>query len=183
MRASTAACGWVVAASVLALSAVPVPQRPNSQRLSPHETATFQVGGCQIAIIYGRPSKRGRVIWGGLVRWDRWWMPGADEATIISTDHALVIAGLKMPAGQHTFYMWPAEQSSKLIISNETGQFHTVYHPDRDLGRVDLTLKTLATPVEQMTFTAEPRPGGGVLTLSWDDRAYWVAFEVLGTMY
>ena len=95
MRASAAACGWVVAASVLALSAVHVPQRPNSQRLSPHETATFQVDGCHIAITYGRPSKRGRVIWGGLVRWDRWWMPGADEATIVRANAPMASAWRK----------------------------------------------------------------------------------------
>src|SRR5690348_16673075 len=58
-------------------------------RVSPHEIHEFDVGGCHVTINYGRPSKKGRVIWGGLVPWGKWWMPGADEATIITTTKAL----------------------------------------------------------------------------------------------
>src|SRR5262249_18444026 len=107
------------------------------------------------------------------------WMPGADEATIIATDCTLVFDGrLRMPPGAHSLYMWPDEKAPKLIISQETGQFHTVYHPDRDLGRVDYTLRKLSDPVEQMTYVVEPRPGGGLLKLIWDDREYSAGFTV-----
>ena len=51
-------------------------QRPNP--LSPHESATVTVDGARITITYGRPSKRGRKIYGALVPYGRVWMPGAD---------------------------------------------------------------------------------------------------------
>jgi hypothetical protein len=151
-------------------------QRP---RLSPHETHEFTLDGTRITIEYGRPSKRGREIWGALVPFGRWWMPGADEATTITTSRALLVGSLAMPAGAHTLYMLVDEKAPKLIVSKETGQFHTQYHPNLDLGRVDLALTTLADPVEQLTIEVEPRAGGGaVLKLAWDTREYSVPIAV-----
>lgn len=145
-------------------------------RVSPHEIHEFTIDGSNISINYGRPSKRGREIWGSLVPYTRWWMPGADEATIITTEHPLVLGGtLTVPAGRHTIYSQPDPDVMKLIINTQVGQFHTFYSPAMDLGRVDLTLKKLAEPVEQLTFQIDPLPqGGGVLKLIWDDREYSV---------
>jgi hypothetical protein len=159
---------------VLTLPAVA--QRPPA---SPHETHTFTVEGSTISFEYGRPSKRGREIWGGLVAWGRWYMPGADKATIITTQDPLVFAGtLTVPAGQHTLYMLPDPDAPKFIVNKMVGQFHTSYSPAQDLGRVDYSMKKLVEPVERLTYSAEPKPGGGVLKLAWDDREYSVDFSV-----
>lgn len=147
--------------------------------LSPHETHEFEAGGCHVTINYGRPSKRGRVIWGSLVRWDHWWMPGADQATIITTSKPIAFKGLEVPAGDHTLYVLPAEAASDLVVNNQVGQFHTQYDPSRNLGTVRLAMAKLPAPVEQMTFTVEPEgAAGGRLVLSWDDRAYSASFVV-----
>lgn len=62
-----------------------------------------------------------------------------------------------------------------LIVNNQTGQFHTVYHADRDLGRTPMTLTMVDAPVEQLTFRVAPAAaGGGTLTLAWDTREYAV---------
>src|SRR5437870_4937471 len=90
-------------------------QRP---RVSPHEVHSFTIDGSAITFDYGRPSKRGREIWGALVPWGRWWMPGADEATIVTTDATLVLGdALAVPAGRHTLYMWPDPQTPRLIVN------------------------------------------------------------------
>jgi hypothetical protein len=170
-------------ALVVSTAIVGAAQRP---RVSPHEIHEFDASGCHFTINYGRPSKKGRVIWGGLVPSGKWWMPGADEATIITTTKALAFDSVTMPAGEHTLYMWPDDKAPKLIISKEVGQFHTVYHPDRDLGRVDYVLTMIKEPVEQLTYLVEAQPGGpstslrpgGVLKLIWDDREYSAAFTV-----
>lgn len=145
-------------------------------RFSARGTVEATVDGIHVSMEYGRPTKRGRDIWGALVPWGRWWMPGADEATSIVTSGALRLGTLRMPAGTHTIYTLPDPQTFTLIINNQTGQFHTVYHADRDLGRVPMTLRRLPEIVEEMTFAVEPgATGGGVLALRWDDREYSVA--------
>ncbi|MFI5179070.1 MAG: DUF2911 domain-containing protein [Vicinamibacterales bacterium] len=149
-------------------------------RVSPRDTVKAEIEGATISMEYGRPYKRGRVIWGSLEPWNHWWMPGADESTTITTDATVVFAGaVTMPAGVHSIYTLPGPDEFKLIIVNETGLFHTQYHPDRDLGRVNMTLKTLSGPVEQLTFAVESREGGGgTFKLTWDDREYSVPFVI-----
>src|SRR5688572_23877343 len=114
---------WVLVFVLLALTAASVSaQRAQRPPRSPHETVESDVDGCHFAITYGRPSKRERVIWGALVPWGKWWMPGADASTVITTSKAIVLGGLTVPAGSHTIYMWPDEKTPKLIINKETGQ-------------------------------------------------------------
>jgi hypothetical protein len=169
--------GRVCVTSVLILSSWGVAaQRP---RVSPQEIHDFTLAGSTVSFDYGRPSKRGRDIWGALVPWGRWWMPGADEATILTTGVAVVLGdSLTVPSGRHTIYMLPDRSSSTLIINKEVGQFHTRYNPRLDLGRVELNLRMLKEPVEQLTLAVEPRADGQTaLTLRWDDREYWVAIK------
>lgn len=112
---------------VVLTTRVVLTQRP---RVSPRDTVKATVDGGNFTIEYGRPSKRGRVIWGSLVPWNHWWMPGADESSTIVTDATVVFANtLTMPAGTHTIYTLPGENEFKLIISKEVGTFHTQYHP------------------------------------------------------
>jgi len=166
---------------VRSLDGLSQPRRPAGQRASLRETVIGEVDGAHFGIEYGRPSKRGRTIWGALVPWSRWWMPGADEATTFTTSEMIRFGSLTVPAGEYTLYTQPGESSFKLIINTETGQYHTTYSSERDLGRVDMTLAKLPTPVERVTFAIEPRAGGGgVLRLSWDDREYSAAFVVGG---
>lgn len=168
----------MVLIAVIAIS--PRMLRAQRPRVSPRGTVEAKIDGSSISMEYGRPYKRGRVIWGSLVPWNHWWMPGADESTTITTDAALTFAGsLTMPAGVHSVYTQPGPDEFKLIIVNETGLFHTRYPADRDLGRVNMTLKKLTEPVEQLTFIVEPREGGGgTFKLVWDDREYSVPFVV-----
>ena len=167
--------GFVGVLVLAALFAIPLNGQTARVRVSARGTVEAVVDGVSITIEYGRPTKRGRLIWGGLVPWGRWWAPGADESASIVTSGPLDIATLHMPAGTHTIYAMPDANTFLLIINNQTGQFHTVYHPDRDLGRVPTVMTKLDEPVELMTFVVTPHPsGGGSLALRWDDREYAV---------
>ena len=131
---------------------------------SPHETITATVDGAKVSIEYGRPYMRGRKIVGGLVPYGRVWRTGADAATTLTTDAPLNIGGATVPAGKVTLYTLPSAQGWKLIINKQTGQWGTEYNEAQDLARVDLTVKTLTTPVDQFTIKIE----GGLLKLSWE---------------
>ncbi|HET9368943.1 MAG TPA: M28 family peptidase [Vicinamibacterales bacterium] len=152
------------------------PARPALARRSLRDTVIARIGTTRIAIEYGRPSKRGRAIWGSLVPWDREWMPGADEATTLTTNRPIVIGTLEVPAGDHTLYAWPKADEFTLIVNREVGQFHTVYRADRDLGRVPMTMARRSEPVEVMTYEIDP--AANVIKLIWDDREYRVPFAV-----
>ena len=166
----------IVFAAALAISGW-LAEQP-TQRISPHETATYNVAGATISITYGRPSKRGRAIFGSLVPYDQIWMPGADEATIIHTDKPLEISRVVLPAGSYSLYTLPSQKTWKVIINRQTGQFHTVYNADQDLVRADGHTENLTQPIEQLTITAGPSGRGGELRIAWDTLAVTLPFSI-----
>lgn len=150
-----------------------------SQRVSPHESATHVVDGATITMTYGRPSKRGRAIFGALVPFDKIWMPGADEATILQTTTSLQFSDVAIPAGSYSLYALPSTAAWKLIINKQTGQWHTEYHADRDFARIDMRLDQLPQPVERLTIMAVPHAeGGGELRIEWDTTRATAPFTV-----
>ena len=99
---------------------------PFSQRGSVSQT----VGFTQIAVHYGRPVARGRVLFGdsAVVRWDRIWHPGADSATLISFDRDVQLEGRDVTAGEYTIWLLPrAAGNWTLILSRAAHVFHTPY--------------------------------------------------------
>jgi hypothetical protein len=146
---------------------------------SPQATVEAAIGGANLRVVYSRPAKRGREIWGGLVPFGEIWRTGANAATEFSTDSDLMIGDALVPAGTYTFYtLFNEVDSAQLIINQQTGQSGTVYDPGQDLARVELTEESLATPVERFTIGIEPASEGGVLRLSWDTTRYSVPIRV-----
>lgn len=148
------------------------------QPASPRDTTRATVAGANVYIDYGRPSKRGREIFGGLVPWGQVWRTGANQATHLVTDKSLMFGSLMVPAGTYTIYTVPAQDGWKLIINKQTGQWGTSYDQKQDLGRVDMKVSTLPSPVEQFTIRIEARGANGVLRMEWDRTAAEIPFMV-----
>jgi hypothetical protein len=166
--------GVLVAA--LAVAAFANPVAAQQQRASPAKTATGTIGGAKIEINYSAPSKKGRQVWGGALLNSpsaEVWRLGANEATTLKTSAPLQFGSLKVPAGTYTLYFDHAKEGAeKLIISKQTGQWGTEYNQAQDLGRVDLKMEKLSSPVEQLTISVEQQGSGGAIKIAWDDRAY-----------
>ena len=140
------------------------------------------IAGARVAADYGTPSKRGREIWGALVPFGQVWRTGANQATHFTTDRDIVFGAgadtLLVPAGRYTLFSIPERDGGVLIVSRQTDQAGTAYDPARDLGRVRLTPRPLAQPVEVFTIAANPEAAGGVLRLQWDRTELVVPFRV-----
>ena len=140
------------------------------------------VGGATIGLDHGTPSKRGRTIWGGLVPFGSVWRTGANEATHFETDRDLVFGTgadtLVVPAGRYTLFSIPERDGGWLIINRETGQAGTAYDPSKDLGRVRLSVRPLAGPVETFTIRADTDADTNLLRLQWDDAERVAPFRV-----
>jgi Protein of unknown function (DUF2911) len=167
-------------AVTLALLVVMRGTAAQQSRISPHEQTSAVIDGARITVTYGRPSMRGRTIFGTLVPYDRVWCPGADEATILDSDKPIQLDTLKVPAGPHTIWMLPTANQWTLIVSKEPSGFHTQYHPEADLGRVTLRKDRANPPVEQLTFAIAPnRSGpGGSLAMTWEATSVWTSLTI-----
>lgn len=149
-------------------------------QLSPRDTAWGWIGPALLAVDYGRPSRRGRVVFGQVVPWGRVWRTGANAATQISAEVPLIIGGQRVAAGTYSLWTIPRRDGATLILNARTGQWGTHHEPALDVARVEMRRATLPEAREQFTIEIEPTEGGGVLRLSWDTTSYTVPIAVAG---
>ena len=148
-------------------------------RISPHESTSETVGGAKLTIVYGRPSMRGRTIYGSLIPYGVVWCPGADEATTLESTRPIRMGDFTIPRGPHTIWVIPTRDRWTLIVSEEESGFHTRYPYGSDLGRVEFTKRDLAQPIERLTFEIRPGPSNtGTIAMLWEKTEASVAFTV-----
>lgn len=134
-------------------------------------------GPAKIAIDYGQPHMRGRNVIGmaGVVPFDSVWRTGANMATQLTAEVDLTIGNTFLPRGIYTLFALPTRNGWKLIVSKEVLQWGTDYDPAKDFARIDLRQRTLAEPIESLTFWLIPVPVSapsttfphGVLKFAW----------------
>jgi hypothetical protein len=172
----------VASADVAALAAAFAARDQQGQALgalSTRDTVRASVAGAALWIDYGRPAKRGRVIFGStIVPWGEVWRTGANAATQLRTDKALEIGGVLVPAGFYTLWTVPSPGGWKLLINSETGQWGTAHKSDRDVFQLDMSMSSLAQMVERFTISVAPNAQGGVLNLDWDTTRASIPFTV-----
>jgi hypothetical protein len=172
-----------------AIIACASPLMAQQKRISPHETVSKVIDGNRVTIVYGRPytkdptTGQNRKIWGELVPYGEVWRTGADEATLLITQKAMMIGETTIPAGAYTLRTLPNEDgTAKLIINKQIGQWGigpASYDEEQDLARIDLAKEALDTPVDQFTIAISKGPsGGGVLKMMWENTAFSTPFTV-----
>jgi hypothetical protein len=150
------------------------------------EAPVYQ-GGKWIEILYGRPLKRGRDLWGSGANYGKTlndgapvWRAGANVSTRLKTEVPVVIAGKTIAPGEYTMFIDLKPNAWTLIVSRWAaspvfpgtkdalfGAFD--YTPDKDVVRTPMKLETMASSVEQLTWNfADMTDAGGRLVLTWD---------------
>jgi hypothetical protein len=131
-------------------------------KISPHDTVATK----NIKVFYGRPYKKGRVIFGGLQKYGEVWRCGADEATEITFAKDGTFGGKPIKAGSYTLFVTPNEKEWTIIINGDPHFWGTQYaeHKAKDVLQVTVPVKNLDTSVEQLTI----RFAGSGMIIEWD---------------
>ncbi|MGE3706284.1 MAG: DUF2911 domain-containing protein [Vicinamibacterales bacterium] len=149
-------------------------------------------------ILYGRPLKRGRDLWGSGADYGKnllvgtpIWRAGANVSTRLKTEVPLVIGGKTLTPGEYTLYIdlkennwtfvvttWPA--ATKYDPNNKTALWGSYFYtPDKDVLRTPMKLTTLPNSVEQLTWSfVDMTPNSGTLAIQWDKMMATVPFTV-----
>ncbi len=133
------------------------------ERKSPHDTLSTKY----ITVTYGRPYKKGREIFGKLEPYGKVYRVGADEATTITFAKDATFGGKPVKAGTYTLFAIPNETSWTIILNSQLGQWGAFKYDqfkDKDVLQVDVPVKKLSTPMEQLTIALEDKN----LTIAWD---------------
>ncbi len=121
-------------------------------------------------VIYSRPEKNGRVIFGGILKYNNLWRLGANEATEIEFFSNVRVAGKIIPRGRYTMYCIPTETKWTIIINKDNyswGNFN--YDSKKDLLRTDIDVEKNTETVEAFTLFFDDTNAGTSLVFLWDD--------------
>ncbi|MBL0336473.1 MAG: DUF2911 domain-containing protein [Chitinophagaceae bacterium] len=121
-------------------------------------------------VIYSRPTRGGRAIFGGLVEYGKVWRLGANEATEIEFFKHVRIGGKKITRGRYTLYSICNEKTWTIIVNkdlNTWGSFK--YDMSNDVVRVDVPVQKLDTLVEALAMTFEKSATGFNLVIAWEN--------------
>lgn len=146
--------------------------------LSPRDSVKVAAGGANLYVDYGRPGKRGRPVFGGIVPFGEVWRTGANAATQFRTDKDLDFNGVTVPAGFYTLWTVPSPTGWKLIVNSQTGQWGTEHDASKDLYTIDMAVGSAPEAAERFTIAIEPSGDGGTLKMTWDTTQASVAFKV-----
>jgi uncharacterized protein len=122
-----------------------------------------------VKIHYSSPRKRGRVIFGGLVPYDKLWRTAANEASEVTLAGDFRVGDKTLAAGTYSLFTIPGEGSWTVIFNRGLGQNGTgSYDAADDALRIDVPSMTTDTVREAFTITLESADAGADLVLMWD---------------
>ena len=120
-------------------------------------------------ILYSRPQKQGRKIFGELVEYGKVWRLGANEATEIELYKDVKIGGKKVSKGRYTLYAIVSENVWTLILNKDTDTWGAFkYDSKKDVLRTDVPVQKTDDVVESMSMLFEKSATGISLIIAWE---------------
>ncbi|NNK11081.1 MAG: DUF2911 domain-containing protein [Flavobacteriaceae bacterium] len=150
--------------------------RTQTKKNSPETTAVYQEDGYDLMVNYSSPFKKGRVIFGELVPYDKVWRTGANEPTQFETKTDIFVKGKPLPAGTYSLWTIPGKEKWQIIFNSEIPDWgatlssmgqEATRNPETDVLQVEANVIDMSATQESFTITFEA-DYGLFLTLLWD---------------
>lgn len=130
-------------------------------------------------IIYSRPAKRDRVVFGELVPYGKVWRTGANEATEITFYKDVTIDEKLIKSGTYSIYTIPNEDQWKFILNSQTTQWGTRYDETANVFETDMEVTPSPESIENFSIRIIDQIDGGTIFMGWDDRIASLHFTVV----
>jgi Protein of unknown function (DUF2911) len=148
---------------------------------SPKATVDQVVGLTNVEIVYSRPSMKSRVIFGGLVPFDKLWRTGANENTTITFSEDVSFAGKELKKGKYALFSIPKADVWEVIFYSDTENWGTPEKFDESKVALRLNAKTESLNRNIETFTiniSALENDSAQLELSWEKTVVALKFDV-----
>lgn len=93
--------------------------RYSTKAHSPEDISHYEEASLKLEVIYNRPYKKDRIIFGNLVPYGEVWRTGANEATTFFSNEDLLADGSFLKAGTYTLWTIPMKDSWKVIFNSK----------------------------------------------------------------
>ena len=122
-----------------------------------------------IKVLYSRPAKKGREVFGVLEQFDKVWRLGANENTEISFAKAVTIGDKKIKAGTYSLFAIPTKDNWTIIVNKQTDRWGAFsYDQAKDVVRVAVPLTKTEKVIENFSMTFVESTEGANLFMAWD---------------
>ncbi|MBT8294849.1 MAG: DUF2911 domain-containing protein [Gramella sp.] len=129
-------------------------------------------------VIYSRPQKRNREIFGKLIPYGEVWRTGANEATELTLYKDMKVADAVVKAGTYTLYTIPGEKEWTVILNNKTNTWGAYeYSSTEDKVRINVPVRNAPNTIESLSMAFQESNKGADLLIGWDESYVKVPFE------
>ena len=120
-------------------------------------------------VIYSRPHKQGRNIFGNLIKYGQPWRLGANEATEIEFFQPVTIQGRRINKGRYVLYCIPQQDNWTIIFNNDLNSWGLNIDRSKDLFRFEVPVIVRNLSVEYFSIVFQENNNSADLIIGWDD--------------
>lgn len=118
-------------------------------------------------VIYSRPQKQDRELFGSLIKYGEPWRMGANEATEIEFFRNVTIQGKKVNKGRYVLYCIPQRTEWTIIFNSNVDSWGLDYNPADDVHRFVIPTGNSGTSIEYFTIVFQNTQSGPDLLMTW----------------
>lgn len=119
-------------------------------------------------VIYSRPQKNGRQIFGSVLKYGEPWRLGANEATEIEFFKDVKITNKSVAKGRYVLYCIPFEDRWKLVLNTDLYVWGLKIDAAKDVQSFEIPVAKTNFPFEVFTMEFEKAEKGMHLIMEWD---------------
>jgi hypothetical protein len=136
----------------------------------------------KIRVLYSRPFKKDRTIFGELVPYNEPSRLGANETTEITFYAPVMIGDKLVPAGRYTMGAIPTETEWEVFFSVDVDGWGVyAYNPDHNVATITVPTANVTDVIENFSITLyEAGPQTVHLKMGWDQTVVEVPIKLMG---
>lgn len=134
----------------------------------------------KIQVVYSRPYKKGRNVFGDLIKKGDMWRIGANESTEIVLYENMVVGDLPLRAGRYALLAEIKDGSWDIIFSKDYPSWGMANRDEsKDVGRVNVPVRMADDVIENLSITFEEKSPNLVhMKIAWDKTRVEVPFKM-----
>ena len=122
-----------------------------------------------IKVIYGRPSKKGRIMLGDVEPYGKVWRTGANETTEIKLYRDITFGDKTLKAGTYSLYTIPDKNEWTIIFNSKLDTWGAyAYDESMDVARIKVPAGKTNSEVEVFTIMFDGKDDKAVMMLAWE---------------
>lgn len=153
-------------------------------RASELASVSQTVDGTRLTVEYSRPRARGReALFGGEVKWNEVWTPGANWATTFETSKEIQLDHHRIPKGKYSVWLVVKEGKAWTFVLDPRPRLFHMAHPDSAADQIRFDVEPVPAPFAEILTWEFPTvtPKGATMAMSWGAVLVTLEAEVTPT--